>query len=292
MRTVAFLILAAGLSAPVQTRSQALGFELFGGVVNYQGDLRQKIFTIQGARPSLGIGASYLLNRHFAVRLAVRTGTLAATDRQNRDSALFYRNLSFQTGITDVEAILMYHILNEEESRVNLYAFGGVAGFGYNPFTYDRFGDKRYLQPLGTEGQGLPGYPQTELYSLRQISIPLGVGLQYRVSGHLTLGWEFAFRKTFTDYIDDLSTDYADELDLLFGRGPAAADLSYRGDELFLANPNVPMFMPKGSKRGNPGAKDLYYFTGIRALWTLRPRGTGRNDVSSRKSGIMGCPKW
>jgi hypothetical protein len=287
-------ILAAALIMHATCVCQGLSLDLFAGLTNYQGDLRQRIFTFQGSRPAYGVGASYSMNGHFAVRLAVRTGHLGADDRLNKDSAIYFRNLSFQTRLTDIETVLVYRLFDEETSRFNAYAYGGFAGFAFNPFTYDQFGVKRYLQPLGTEGQGIPGYPQARLYSLTQFAIPFGMGLEYRIGDALSIAWEFSTRKTFTDYIDDLSTDYADEFDLLFARGPVAADLSYRGDEMILINPNVPFTMPKGAKRGNPGAMDLYYFTGVNLKYRFNPKGggNGKGFGGSRSNRGTSCPKW
>lgn len=288
------LFLSCSLAASLPCRSQGLGLEMFGGLTNYQGDLRQRIFTFQGSRPAIGLAATYSFTPRLGVRLGFKSGTLGADDRLNKDSSIYFRNLSFQTSITDVEAVMTYRLFDEQASRYNVYVFGGVSGFRFNPFTYDQFGVRRYLQPLGTEGQGLPGYPQSRLYRLTEFAIPFGIGLQYGIGGGFSVGWEFTFRKTFTDYIDDLSTNYADEFDLLFGRGPVAADLSYRGDEMFLVNPNVPLFMPKGAKRGNPGAKDLYYFTGLTLRYVFGGKdgsgGAGFGGSGSRRA--TSCPKW
>ena len=275
--------------------SQGLGFELFTGLTNYQGDLRQRFFTLQGSRPAFGLGVTYDLNSHFTLRVAAKTGTLGADDRLNKDSAIYFRNLSFQTRLTDIEGVLMCRVFSDDRTRINMYGYVGVAAFRFNPYTIDQFGIQRYLQPLGTEGQGLAGYPQAELYGLNELAIPMGFALQYRLTPTISVAWEFAFRKTFTDYIDDVSTDYADEFDLLFGRGPVAADLSYRGDEMLVINPNVPYSMPKGAKRGNPGAKDLYYFTGLNIRYNFqgKDRGTyggGFGGSKSRKS--VECPRW
>jgi hypothetical protein len=288
------LPLASVLFLKATALSQGFSFELFGGLANYQGDLRQRIFTFQGSRPAFGIGATYDLNTHFSFRVAFKRGSLGADDRLNSDSAIYFRNLSFQTHITDIEAVAVYRLFDDEETRFNLYAFGGLAGFNFNPYTYDQYGIQRYLQPLGTEGQGLPGYPQPGLYKLSELSIPMGIGLQYRLSGAISIAWEISFRKTFTDYIDDLSTNYADAFELLFARGPVAADLSYRGDEMILINPNVPFTMPKGAKRGNPGAKDLYYFTGLNLRYSLRGRDAkGQGRIGGPKfRNSAACPKW
>ena len=74
------------------------------------------------------------------------------------------------------------------------------------------------LQPLGTEGQQVSGkfpdrhYPKP--YKRTQLSIPMGAGINYKVNRQINLGYEIGWRKTFTDYLDDVSGRYANPADL------------------------------------------------------------------------------
>ena len=70
---------------------------------------------------------------------------------------------------------------------------------------------------------------------------------------------EFTQRKTFTDYLDDVSTSYIDENTLLATRGQQAVNLAYRGDEV---NPSW-IYPPDGEQRGTPTEMDWYYFIGM-----------------------------
>jgi hypothetical protein len=67
------------------------------------------------------------------------------------------------------------------------------------------------------------------------------------------------FRKTFNDYIDDVSTTYVDETLLRNTRGQKVVDIAYRGDEL----PGGLPYPTAGTQRGNPKSKDSYYFFGL-----------------------------
>ncbi|HYE56023.1 MAG TPA: DUF6089 family protein, partial [Chitinophagaceae bacterium] len=144
-------------------------------------------------------------------------------------------------------------------------------------------GARHFLQPLGTEGQGLAEYPDRKPYKRTQFAIPFGAGLRVRVSDKVTLAYEFGLRKTFTDYLDDVSTTYVDPAILATTRGPKAVELSYRGDELRNGNPNYPA---DGTMRGGAESKDWYYFSGISV--TI---GIG-NALLGGGRGRIECPKF
>ncbi len=84
---------------------------------------------------------------------------------------------------------------------------------------------------MSTEGEGLVEYPDRKPYNLFQFSIPFGGGIKFRVSDHIVVAYEIGMRKTFTDYLDDVSTRYVDQAILLNERGPGAVAMAFRGDE-------------------------------------------------------------
>jgi hypothetical protein len=86
------------------------------------------------------------------------------------------------------------------------------------------------------------------------------------------VSFEAGFRKTFTDYIDDVSGNYPDPSTL----SALAVQLSFRGNEI-----NKDATFPTGGQRGNPAQKDYYYF-GLLKLHA--------NLGFLSKSGIA-CPK-
>lgn len=91
---------------------------------------------------------------------------------------------------------------------------GGVGVFHFNPqgSLTDAAGNKTwyYLHPLRLEGQGMPEYPASKPYKLTQMNIPFGGGLKFFMSDRINVSLEFLYRKTFTDYIDDVSQRYID----------------------------------------------------------------------------------
>lgn len=268
--------------------SQDVSLHLTGGVLNYQGDLRQEIYTFQGVKLGFGLGATYAITPQFSAGLEFTQGKISADDRFNSAPGLYYRNLNFTTNITELALMGTFHFLNPQKMRLSPYATAGIALFKFNPYTHNVSGQKFFLQPLGTEGQGLPGFPM-QPYRLVQFSIPFGGGIAFRVNDRLHVAWEVVIRRTATDYLDDVSTNYPDQLRLFFGRGPDAVDLSFRGDEIPM-NPIFSSGFPSGGKRGNPGENDWYYFSGLKLTLRLPSLGSskGMNFGKSRTD----CPRW
>ncbi len=130
----------------------------------------------------------------------------------------FNRNLSFRSYITDVTLLAEIHPMyifvdwpakDNPPPRYSPYLLGGIGYFSFNPQT--KMGNRWIdLQPLHTEGQGFAEYPDRKNYKLNQFMIPMGAGVKYDLSPLMNLRAEFLYRKTFTDYIDDLSTEYVD----------------------------------------------------------------------------------
>lgn len=239
-----------------QEFSKQASVSIFTGVINYQGDLNPNSFTLQHSHFAGGITIRKPVSRWFTVRAGFTTGTIEAADRYNRDN-LKPRNLSFFTSISEVYAGLELTILDISSKRFTPYMYGGLAIFHFNPWTHDNNGAKIYLQPLGTEGQGLPMSKQKP-YELTQLALPFGAGLKYALNEAINIGVEFSQRKSFTDYIDDVSGNYYDRDALMQARGPKTVELAYRAGEL----PGGAAYPSHGEQRGTPSEMDWYYFVG------------------------------
>lgn len=117
--------------------------------------------------------------------------------------------------------------------------FAGVAGFYFNPKgRHPVSGEWIKLQPLHTEGQGLPGGPRQ--YKRLAFSIPMGATARMLINKEWCVGIEVNYRKTFTDYIDDVHGTYYDKKALGDAYGPTSvlmADPS-KGDIPGATGPN------------------------------------------------------
>jgi hypothetical protein len=236
---------------------------------------------------ALGLTANYELTDNIMLRGGYTYAVVGGADRFSDDPELRARNLAFETSLSEFSLLGEYYLLNLYDHRLSPYGFAGLALYHFDPYAFNGTTEKIYLKPLSTEGQGLPGYADKKPYKLTQLAIPFGAGVKFAVTGNLHLGLEVGFRKLFTDYLDDVSTTYADPNDLLLARGQLAVDMSYRGDEV--GNPTYPA---KGAGRGGPNHNDTYYFTGLHLTYRLAGGNkSGRfQGGGGRKKGNLGCP--
>jgi opacity protein-like surface antigen len=262
-----------------------LQFGLFGGISNYVGDMTDKAY--KNSSPAVGFTVGYQILNRVNLRAGLTLAKVQGADSLIKQADVRLRNLSFQSSITEFSAVAEFNTFDMDYKRWSPYVFAGLALYHFNPYTYDQQNNKVYLQPLGTEGQGLAGYPKP--YSLTQFALPFGGGIKYNISDNVRIGLEVGLRKLFTDYLDDVSGNYADPTDLLANRGQQSVDLSYREDEL----PNGdPIYPPKGETRGSPKYKDYYYFTGLHLVFTFPGNGRSSSSFSTRagKNKRYGCP--
>ena len=95
-------------------------------------------------------------------------------------------------------------------------------------------------------------YTERRPYPLTQVCMPFGVGMRWRLSKNVSLTAEYGFRKTWTDYLDDVSTTYVGSEVLLaeVQDGVLAAALADRSEV-----PNA-----VGIKRGDDSLDDWYSY--------------------------------
>ena len=267
-----FVVLLSAL-IPMLSFSQRLHVNLFGGFSNYLGDLQEKSVTLEQSNRAFGAGLSYDLTRHLSIRGGFNYGMIGANDKSNTLAVLRLRNLSFQSVIKEGNLMAEYNFFDITKRKFTPYVFGGLAVYHFNPFTFDTLGNKIYLQPLGTEGQGLAAY-RGRKYNLTQFAIPFGAGLKMRLTDNIVVSYELGLRKLFTDYLDDVSTSYADQTLLAAAKGTTAVQLAYRSGELKNASAVYP---PEGTIRGNPKQKDWYYMHGLTLSIGLHTRSKGKS---------------
>lgn len=272
--------------------SQGGELHLFGGTSRYQGELNPRPTSTKGFGRAFGIQYRHAIGQSekIYVKAALSNGLVFGND--SFPGGNVRRNLSFTSYVTDGFAALEYRLIRPDAFPVTPYVFAGVGFFNFNPFVTAIIDDNRqriFLQPLGTEGQGLPEYPDRKPYNLTQINIPFGGGLLWTIQDKWLIGAEVRLHKTFTDYIDDVSTNYALPAPLLRDRGPLALALAWRGDEF-----NGRPYPTNEPRRGNPENMDWLYYVGITAGIKLGSGGGGRYQWGKpygRKRN-MGCPKW
>lgn len=254
-RIIYILLFVGGLS--FQSNAQETEVGLWGGVANYFGDLNP-VFSFKDVRWAGGFFYRYNLNPRMSVRGGVNYARIAANDAKNEKA--YYpqvRNLNFQSDILEVAATYELNFFKyqpEKNKKFSPYIFVGISVFYYNPFTvYD--GERFDLQELGTEGQNTP-FGENNKYSRYSIAIPYGGGIRYAFNRNWGMNVEISSRRTFTDYIDDVSNSYVSS-DIL---DPVAADIADQSED----------GIAPGKQRGTAKDVDRFSFMGVAVTYTIQ----------------------
>lgn len=217
---VAFLfILVQGLNA------QVIDVGITAGSFIYNGDLSSTDFGryLQSMQPVGGVFVRTNVTPHLSARVSLNIGKIEGDDALGEFPE---RMLNFRSNIQELTLTGEWHswrIRHTESNFTIPYLFFGVGLFHFNPKT-EVDGELIELQPLGTEGQGIPGYPRR--YSLWQVNFPFGAGIRIVANDKVTFGFEVGARYLLTDYLDDVSDTEVNHLQLINGNGLLAAQLS------------------------------------------------------------------
>lgn len=247
---ISFLILFS-LSASSQGSYGEIG--IFGGGSYYIGDLNPgKHFQLM--KPAFGGFLRHNFNERLAVKLSGTYGKIAGDDAVS--GYMPDRNLNFTSSLTDISAHLEINFFEYFIGSLRhyitpyMYAGAGVAMFNpvgeYNGSTYE-------LQPLGTEGQNSTVYPDRDPYSRVTFQVPFGIGFKYSINDFLGLTLHWGMNKTFTDYLDDVSTTYYRDLE---NNNPNETNI-----EDLLSDPTHSHNI--GMQRGNSQNNDWYSTAGV-----------------------------
>lgn len=266
------VVLAVFLCAGTgQLRAQRSEVGVGAGVSFYLGDLNpKKVFYDSRACASLFY--RYNINTRWAFRFSGSYGRIMAHDADFDNP----RNLNFRNDLGEIAAMMEVNFVNfftgSEQHRFTPYlAFGAALCFSNPQGLYTEDGSSRWvaLRPLHTEGQGLSRYNVKE-YSLAQFAIPFGLGFKVSISQHVALGIEWVMRWTVTDYLDDVSGNYAD---------PGVLISEYGDEAAYFADPTKSHQV--GSQRGDKSSFDWYSFT----MFTVSIRLGGRDYLCPAYSG-------
>jgi len=235
---------------------------------------------IRQLRFSYGGFLRYRINPYFALRGHYQDLDLFGEDDISRSSFRRSRNLHFYTDVDELSLQLEIHPFRDDWP-ISPYLIGGVTAYQFSPQAFINGGFVE-LQPLGTQGQGLPGFE--EKYSLRRIALPLGGGLRFNFGRGMYFGLQISGRATFFDLLDDVGGTYVDE-SILAANGPLAVELAFRGDEIPGAESSTPT---PGAVRGG-AANDYYYSATAHFSYQFGKKESGTFKAKRRK---LKCPKF
>lgn len=199
-------ILLACTATGFAQRSE-VGFGI--GTFNYTGDL-VRTYNLKYSKFAATAFYRSNLSKVVSLRTALTAGQIGATEK-SIDAFSAQRKASFDLFLMEASMVAEYHFLNWRDTkrfvRFTPYLFGGIALFGIS-------GDVQ----------------KNAEYSNIQAALPFGVGFKYVYNPKWYFALEFGARKTFYDYLDNISA----------------------GDPI-----------NKNYQYGNPNDNDNYYFFGI-----------------------------
>lgn len=282
-RVILSLVLLLPMCLRAQESHHEIGLGL--GLANYYGDLQPKFFASDGYRPTATVLYKYFVTPRIGLRTGFSYAQVTAADSLSRIPVNQARNLSFTSNLFEFHGAVEFNFLPIDVLRykVTPYIFGGLGVFYFNPFAEDVAGNKHYLRPLSTEGQGLAMYPDRKQYSLVNLAFPFGGGFKFFIGKTLMVTPEIGFRYTNTDYIDDVSKSYVNLDTLSAYKGQLARSMSYRGIEKTGDNNDNPNY---GYQRGDSKANDWYWFGNITVTVYFRAFGNQRTYTKTK------CPSF
>jgi len=273
-KKIVFLLICLISIFKLDSQQAQCGFGL--GLNNYWGDLEVESLFRNAliADPAVQLFFKQRVNDHFSLRFNVHLGKIHGDDSKSVGEGRISRNLNFSSRVTEYALSLEYSLWDLNKSTVDWSPYGGVGVgvFKFNPKTSFNHPDGRILdialQPLGTEGQGLTNQPPK--YSLTAMSLPVYVGLIFKVNNKIRIGAEVVFRYTSTDYLDDVSTNYFPNDDFPnTENGQLASYLANRTDEYLGLPENDPLSIRDASLRGSPSANDFFHSAMISVYFNL-----------------------
>ncbi len=282
----AFVITLLMTSISHAQYNQDFGFRL--GASNYLGDIggdeligRGFILDLKLQETNLvaGIYGRYKFNGYFGVHASLNIGKISGEDQLSSNPGRNTRNLRFKNNVKELSVRGEVYIfeLNDVGNKgrywvdMKTYGHAGLTVFHHNPKgRIDGTADWHKLQPLQTEGVS---------YSNWAFGIPMGVGLYFTYKRKHRFGWDMTYTTTFSDYLDDISSFYADPTNLAsdLARDLANQSALTDADPALLAN-----FTP-GDRRGDPTDNDGYMFTTFSYGYVIR----GKSNFYTQNYGWL-----
>jgi len=269
-------------------------FGVNASAANYLGDIgggagTRKDFVgdlkLAKTRWNFGGFARYKWRPKVSLKLAVDYLRLEGDDALSSNPGRRFRNFNFRNDVYDVGFTGEYFFYENNDlgntyryrNGFRAYLFAGVGAFYTNPKTLYK-GEWVALQPLATEGV---------TYRKVVMNIPMGVGFYFTFNKKNRIGFEINYRKTFSDYIDDISGNYPDKPSDPYDQG-----LILRTTELNSTDPDLVASDPGaykshnfgGYKRGDSKHKDAYLTMGLSYSYVLRGKSS---FYRTRNSGFF-----
>ncbi len=232
------------------------------GASYYLGDLNKTHFHQSSA--STGIVIRKNIDKRFVYKAEAIYINLRSDERGSDDTIAANRGLHFKSPVYEISGQLEFNFLPYQPGNPlyiwTPYVYTGVSLFNFNPKAENINGEWVDLQELGTEGQGTSSFTDRKKYSLIQFAAAFGGGVKIAVNSSFNIIFEYSTRKTFTDYLDDVSTTYV-------GNSSTEYPIEMSLEAQQMSDPQGTHL--RGEERGNPEKLDWYSFAGITLSFKL-----------------------
>jgi len=257
IKLIFIIAFAFSLSTKAQQFKPNTEIGILLGTSYYLGDLNTTHFN----QPLVAAGLIIRKNidKRFVYKAEVMYLNIKSDERNSEDTIAKNRGLHFKSPIYELSGQVEFNFLPFQPENPlytwTPYVYTGISIFHFNPKAENKNGEWVDLQELGTEGQGTTLFPDRKKYSLVQYAIAMGGGVKIAVNPSFNIILEYGVRKTFTDYLDDVSTTYPGDL------------LDMTNEANYMSDPSGTHQL--GEQRGNPDKKDWYSFAGITLSFKL-----------------------
>jgi len=257
------------------------------GTAKYFGDLANPGELFKGARWNIEGGLEYRIDSRFSARASLTAFQFSGGDEFADDEGRKKRNLSFTTTAFELAGTGIIQLFEDgaryyQRKPFNVFLLAGVGLTWYVPkgLSTDIYHDGSPNPSAGKMVTLRNLETEQVKYSPFTIAIPIGGGVKMMTSPFLNITVSGAYRFTFTDYLDDVSTVYPGIGNIDEPLSAAMSDKRFEYDGSVAA---------AGAIRGNPDNKDGYFIISIRADYFLPPLSLGGNK---RKSSIRRKSKY
>jgi Domain of unknown function (DUF6089) len=240
------------------------------GAAHYFGDLNTRA-RLNRIKPAATVFFRKNFDNYISARIGATFAQVGYSDIYNTHNEYMYRrNLSFNSNIWELALQGDFNFFRfmpgEPQYNFTPYITLGVGVFSYDPYAYLQ-GEKIYLRPLGTEGQGSSLYPKLKQYSTMAISVPIGVGIKYSINERVNIAFEILHRVTTTDYLDDVSTTYPDLAAFPLNPDGSVSQAALLSDRSYETGEPIGI---TGRQRGNSQQKDQFVTAMIHLTFNLQ----------------------
>jgi hypothetical protein len=197
----ALLLFLLTLSTPLRAQNWEIGTTL--GLSLYNGDIPVVYSTAANqVRFGGGIFARYRINKLFAVRLQANAGQLFA-DEKRFGSSPWKKTRGFSFTSPIYELALLPEIRPFRIGNVEFLGFVGLGLAAFDPKT-----DYNEPSPIVDAVPDIADRISADKkanFSRLTFSLPIGGGFQWFASDRFAIGGEVGGRKTFSDYLEQIS---------------------------------------------------------------------------------------